>query len=75
MAIANPDYIVIPTRGAKSAGGIDGIVQHPVIRLTKAGQRRQIIIRDGMEMLGFGPRTLYSAEEIAKTMSISRISD
>ncbi|MEM6710394.1 MAG: ABC transporter substrate-binding protein, partial [Pseudomonadota bacterium] len=37
MAQAQPDYIVIPERGLAAAGGIDGLVEHPAIRITPAG--------------------------------------
>lgn len=68
MAAANPDAIVIPRRGVDAAGGIDAILTHPAIRLTTAGQSRRIVSLDGMAMLGFGPRTLEAALQLAEAL-------
>lgn len=68
MVRADPEFIVIPQRGVDDAGGIDGILGHPAIRLTTAGKKRRLIALDGMSMLGFGPRTLDSALELARRL-------
>lgn len=74
MVAADPEYLVIPERGIESAGGIDAIVEHPAIRLTTAGRTRRIVAMDGMAMLGFGPRTLESAVELATALQVSHAS-
>ncbi|MEM7252596.1 MAG: ABC transporter substrate-binding protein [Pseudomonadota bacterium] len=61
MAKANPQAIVIPSRGVAAAGGLDSVAGHPAIRLTEAGRDGRILAFDGMAMLGFGPRTLDAA--------------
>jgi len=68
MVQFDPDVLVIPERGVAEAGGIDGIVSHPALRLTTAGRERRIITMDGMTMLGFGPRTLEAAIELARQL-------
>lgn len=66
MAQAAPDVLVVPQRGLEQAGGIDALLDHPALRLTPAAQRRQVIAMDGMRMLGFGPRTIGAAAELAQ---------
>ena len=68
MIKADPEFIVIPERGVESAGGVDGILGHPAVRLTTAARKRQLIAMDGMSMLGFGPRTLETALELASVL-------
>ncbi|MEM9530263.1 MAG: ABC transporter substrate-binding protein [Pseudomonadota bacterium] len=69
MVGADPEYIVMPERGLKAAGGVDAVAGHPAIRLTTAGRRKQIIAMDGMAMLGFGPRTINVAAELAEVFA------
>ncbi len=70
MAAEDPDVIVVPTRGADAIGGIEGVASHPSLRTTKASLNDRIVILDGMAMLGFGPRTLQTALDFARTLHI-----
>ncbi len=69
MAYANPHYIVMPERGTAGAGGMDDMRGYGAIRLTQAGKRDNIVVMDGMAMLGFGPRTLRSAVRLADILA------
>ena len=40
--------------------------KHPSLALTPASKNNNIIVMDGMAMLGFGPRTIKSAKDIAE---------
>ncbi|MEM7612239.1 MAG: ABC transporter substrate-binding protein [Pseudomonadota bacterium] len=71
MLLSDPDFLVIPQRGLDAAGGIDGLLAHPTLRLTKAAQARQVYAMDGMAMLGFGPRTLESAARLSAAIRTS----
>jgi iron complex transport system substrate-binding protein len=64
MAAAKPEFIVIPERGVRMAGGMDELLAHPALRLTPAAQARRVISMDGMAMLGFGPRTAAAAARL-----------
>ncbi|MEM9620488.1 MAG: ABC transporter substrate-binding protein [Pseudomonadota bacterium] len=66
MAASDPQYIVMPDRGLVAAGGRNAVRAHPSIALTQAGQADRIIGIDGMSLLGFGPRTLGAAVELAR---------
>ncbi len=65
MAAAEPEVILVPTRGAASAGGVAELADHPSIRATQASVNQRIVVVDGMAMLGFGPRTLSTALDFA----------
>lgn len=69
MARAAPDYIVATQRGTDMAGGAEPLAQHPALRATPAGQApERLIVMDGMELLGFGPRTLQAALRLAQRL-------
>lgn len=60
-----PDYIVLTDRTISTAGGIKQVKNIPVMAYLEAAQNDRIIIMDGMYLLGFGPRTIQAALEIA----------
>ncbi|NBC23585.1 MAG: ABC transporter substrate-binding protein [Gammaproteobacteria bacterium] len=68
MTVAAPDLILVPDRGAAAAGGVTSLLDEPGIRMTPAGRARRVAVLDGMAMLGFGPRTLTSALELAERL-------
>jgi iron complex transport system substrate-binding protein len=66
MLQTNPDIVILPNRAVQMAGGLDKILSMQSIRLTNAGVKQRVITMDGMALLGFGPRTLGIAIDIAK---------
>lgn len=54
---ASPDVILMMDRQGSHAMGDDALLSHPAIARTPAGQGARIIRMDGLQMLGFGPRT------------------
>ncbi|MEM9385752.1 MAG: ABC transporter substrate-binding protein [Pseudomonadota bacterium] len=75
MVSINPSIFVVPTRGVNDAGGLDALLDHPALRLTDAGRNRRVIAMDGMAMLGFGPRTLEAARELAVSLDTAVSAD
>ena len=65
ILMAEPDVILISKRGLSSFGDIEALRKHPALALTPAAKNNNIIAMDGMAMLGFGPRTIFSALNIA----------
>lgn len=65
---ADPDMIVITQRGLTNYGTLQEFKNHPYLRLTKAAKNNNILTMDGMEMLGFGPRTIDAAVAVAKQL-------
>jgi iron complex transport system substrate-binding protein len=57
VAAADPDVILVMTKGLESVGGIDGLVGLPGVAQTTAGRERRVIAVDDTLLLSFGPRT------------------
>ncbi|MBZ9643471.1 ABC transporter substrate-binding protein, partial [Streptomyces sp. PSKA30] len=54
---AQPEVILMMTKGLESVGGIDGLLDVPGIRETPAGMNRRIVTLEDGVLLSFGPRT------------------
>jgi len=55
---AQPDVILMMTKGLESAGGVDTIFERfPSLAATPAGQHRRIVDMADAEILGYGPIT------------------
>ncbi len=64
ILLANPDYIIITKRAIKDFLSIENFLKLPGISSTKAAKNENVYIKDGMSLLGYGPRTLNVAKEI-----------
>ncbi|PJF41831.1 MAG: hypothetical protein CUN55_11295 [Phototrophicales bacterium] len=56
VVAANPEVILIMTRGLESLGGIEGLLEQPGIAITDAGVNKRIIAIDDLYLLGFSTR-------------------
>ncbi|WP_228373412.1 heme/hemin ABC transporter substrate-binding protein [Demequina gelatinilytica] len=66
MLAADPDVILVMTKGLESVGGIDGLLaDRPAIALTSAGENRRIVDMDDHDILAFGPRSGAIVEALA----------
>ena len=65
----DPDYILITSRLLKRFSSIEELRKHPSLSQTTAAQNDNIIAKDGMAMMGFGPRTIDCALEVSKIIS------
>jgi iron complex transport system substrate-binding protein len=54
---ADPDVLLVMTRGLDSVGGIDGLLSLPGVASTRAATARAVIAVDDDLLLSFGPRT------------------
>ena len=68
LANAQADYVVMPQRGAADIGGVAQALRHPAVAPLVAGSADRLIVMDGMELLGFGPRTLDAALRLAELL-------
>ena len=57
LIAADPEVILVMSKGLESVGGIDGLVSLPGISQTLAGKNRAVIAVDDSLLLSFGPRT------------------
>lgn len=63
---AQPDLILMMTKGLDSVGGVDGLFEHlPALGLTPAGERRRIVDMSDTEILSFGPTSAAILEALA----------
>lgn len=68
MATAHPDFILMATRGASRADAAHSAAASPALALTNARTDGRVVTLDGMALLGFGPRTLATALDIARML-------
>ena len=73
LAVANPDVILVMSKGLESVGGISGLLKLPGVGQTNAGKSSRIIDVDDSLLLSFGPRTpsLVSALALAVTEAMA----
>ncbi len=57
LVAANPDVLLVMSKGLESVGGIDGLVALPGVAQTTAARERAVIAVDDGILLSFGPRT------------------
>lgn len=57
LAVANPDVILVMSKGLESVGGVAGLLKLPGVAQTNAGKNSRIIDVDDSLLLSFGPRT------------------
>lgn len=66
---AQPDVLLVMTKGLESVGGIEGLVEIPGVAQTPAGRNGAVIDFEDGVLLNFGPRTpqviTAMAEELA----------
>jgi len=63
---AQPDLIIMMTKGLDSVGGVDGLLDRlPAIANTPAGQNRRIVDMQDSQVLSFGPRTAEVLNSLA----------
>ncbi|TRZ57955.1 MAG: ABC transporter substrate-binding protein [Streptomycetaceae bacterium] len=69
LAAANPDVILVMTKGLESVGGVSGLLKLPGVAQTNAGKNSRVIDVDDSLLLSFGPRTpsLLNALSVAVT--------
>ena len=65
---ADPDVLLVMTRGLDSVGGIDGLLALPGVSSTRAATARAVIAVDDDLLLSFGPRTGALIARLAKIL-------
>lgn len=71
LVAANPDTILVMTKGLESVGGLDGLVALPGVAQTTAGRERRVIAVDDTLLLSFGPRTGELVTQLAAALAES----
>jgi iron complex transport system substrate-binding protein len=66
IVAAQPDLIIMMTKGLDSVGGVDGLLDRlPAIANTPAGQNRRVVDMQDSQVLSFGPRTAEVLNSLA----------
>lgn len=69
LVAAQPDVILMMTKGLESVGGVDGLLeQFPALAQTPAGENRRIIAANDDMVLSFGTRTPTVINAVAVAM-------
>ncbi|WP_233993914.1 heme/hemin ABC transporter substrate-binding protein [Salinibacter altiplanensis] len=68
VASAEPEVILMLTRGLESIGGVDGLLEQPGITLTPAGENQRIVAMDDLLLLGFGPRLGTAVKQLTEKL-------
>jgi iron complex transport system substrate-binding protein len=66
LVAAQPDVILLPTRGLQTIGGIDTVLNLPGVAETPAGKNKKIVSVDDMLLLGFTPRLGLGVKELCE---------
>lgn len=61
---AKPDVVLMMARGGDHAAGVDELFAMPALSLTPAARNKALIRMDGLQLLGFGPRTAAAIREL-----------
>lgn len=63
---ANPDLLIMMTKGLESVGGVDGLVERlPAVAQTDAGRNRRIVDMSDTTVLSFGPASADVLDALA----------
>lgn len=65
IVVAAPDFVLIPQRAFDAYGSIDAVFELPELIATPAAQHRQLLVFDGLYLMGFGPRSVSAVLDLA----------
>jgi iron complex transport system substrate-binding protein len=64
VVAAQPDVLLVMTKGLESVGGVDGLLAIQGLADTPAGQNRRVVDLDDLYLLGMGPRTAQALNDL-----------
>ena len=71
ILLKNPDYIIIPEKDLHKQSNVNTIRENVILKETNAGKNNGYIIKDGMAILGYGPRTIFTLMDVLNTITDS----
>ena len=69
IILSNPDYVIVTNRTFNSFLSSKDFILKTGLNFTNAGEDNNLIIEDGMALLGFGPRTLDVSIKISEIIA------
>ncbi len=70
---ADPEVILVMRHNLPSLGGLEGVAEHPALRLTSAARARRIVAVEADAALAFGPRTPAALGALAQAIAAGAI--
>jgi iron complex transport system substrate-binding protein len=64
VVTAEPEVVLIPSRGLDALGGREALFALPGLGLTPAGREQRVVTMDDLYLLGFGPRTGQAVHDL-----------
>ena len=71
ILLKNPDYIIIPEKDLHKQSNVNTISENMILKETNAGKNNGYIIKDGMAILGYGPRTIFTLMDVLNIITDS----
>ncbi len=68
LAAADPDVLLVMTKGLESVGGVSGLAALPGVAQTRAGRDGRVVAVDDTLLLSFGPRTGGLVDRLAQAL-------
>ncbi len=68
LAAADPDLVLVSTRGLESLGGPDALFSLPGLAMTKAGKKKAFVAIDDLLLFGLGPRAGEGVMTLSKKL-------
>lgn len=66
---AQPDLILVMTKGLDSVGGVDGLLERlPAVAQTPAGRNHRVVDMPDTQVLSFGPRAADTLDALARAI-------
>jgi iron complex transport system substrate-binding protein len=67
LIAAQPDLVLVMTKGLESVGGVDGLLEHlPAVAQTPAGAHRRVVDMADTQILSFGPTSAQTLDALAR---------
>jgi iron complex transport system substrate-binding protein len=68
IVVGAPDFVLIPQRAFDLFGSIEAVFKLPELIATPAAQNQNLLVFDGLYLMGFGPRSVKAVLDLAKAL-------
>ncbi len=68
IAASGAEFVLVTERTAELLGGVDALLARPELAATPAGRNGNVVVMDGLLLLGFGPRLATAAGQLASAL-------
>jgi iron complex transport system substrate-binding protein len=68
IVVGAPDFVLIPQRAFDLFGSKEAVFELPELIATPAAQSQNLLVFDGLYLMGFGPRSVKAVLDLAKAL-------